>query len=190
MTTTLEPVPVRNRGNYMGMTVKERVELARLEAVIEKGKQTFIEVGLALMTIRDSRLYRDRFSSFDDYCRERWDFGRRHASQLIEAFGLAAECEAAGLPVPENEHQARDILTERKRQEKTLGGSSTKGLRDNTKRTTEQAAATARAIEAVKWQKTAVLVGKLRALHADHPRAHRASETLDIYLNIIKNPNA
>jgi phage N-6-adenine-methyltransferase len=46
--------------------------LAECEAVIERGLATFVEVGNALLEIRDDRLYRETHRTFEDYCRERW----------------------------------------------------------------------------------------------------------------------
>jgi hypothetical protein len=60
--------------------------LAELEAVIERGRQTFVEVGLALLEIRARRLFRELgFATFTDYCRQRWDFTPQRAVQLIQA---------------------------------------------------------------------------------------------------------
>ena len=53
--------------------------LAELETVIESGIRTFVDVGRALLEIRDSRLYRESYPTFDEYCRERWGFGRIRA---------------------------------------------------------------------------------------------------------------
>lgn len=72
------------------------------EAIIQTGLQTFIEVGEALMAIRDGRLYRATHSDFDTYCRERWGFSRRRAGQMIEAAEVGNM-----LPTPpENARQA------------------------------------------------------------------------------------
>jgi hypothetical protein len=43
----------------------------------------FVEIGLALATIRQRRLYRLEFATFEEYCRARWGFSRRRAYQLI-----------------------------------------------------------------------------------------------------------
>ena len=59
--------------------------LAELEAVIDAGLHTFIEVGLALAEIREQRLYREHYDSFEVYCRTRFNFNRQRASQLIKA---------------------------------------------------------------------------------------------------------
>jgi hypothetical protein len=61
-------------------------ELKAREAVIKRGKQAFIEVGLALMDIRDRRGYRAAgFETFETYCRERWSFPRNTAQHYIDA---------------------------------------------------------------------------------------------------------
>lgn len=85
------------------LTVDEATALAEHEQVIERGIQTFTEVGNALLKIRDGRLYRADFGTFEDYCRERWSFSARRAGQLIEAAAI-------GTIVPvENEGQAREL---------------------------------------------------------------------------------
>lgn len=77
--------------------------LADCEAVIERGLNTFVEVGAALMEIRDSRLYRSTHGDFDTYCQDRWGFSRRRAGQMIEAAEV-------GTMVPtSNERQARAL---------------------------------------------------------------------------------
>lgn len=46
------------------------------------------QVGEALLHIRDKRLYRSTHKTFEEYCRERWDFSRRRAYQLLDAAGV------------------------------------------------------------------------------------------------------
>jgi phage N-6-adenine-methyltransferase len=67
------------------MTTVVTTTLVECEAIIERGLGTFVEVGEALLAIRDERLYRDTHGTFEDYCRERWGFNRQRASQLIGA---------------------------------------------------------------------------------------------------------
>ncbi len=62
------------------MTVREaRPErtLAELEAVMERGLVTFIEVGTALLEIDDGRLYLESHATFEEYLWERWGASRR-----------------------------------------------------------------------------------------------------------------
>jgi len=63
----------------------EQNRLKQLEEIIERGKKTFVEVGLALLEIRDKRLYKESHSSFDSYCRERWGYSRQYGHQLMAA---------------------------------------------------------------------------------------------------------
>jgi hypothetical protein len=67
------------------LSLDEQAELARLETVIEKGLETFFEVGSALLDIREKRLYRQSHSTFADYCRERWTLSASYAHQLIDS---------------------------------------------------------------------------------------------------------
>jgi hypothetical protein len=94
----------------VGLETGELRSLAELEAVIERGIDTFKEVGQALMEVRDRRLYRATHGDFDTYCRERWGFTKTHANRLIRAtktvMGLAP-IGATSLPV--NEAQAREL---------------------------------------------------------------------------------
>lgn len=98
--------------------------LAECEAVIERGLRTFVEVGEALIKIRDAKLFRQDFDTFETYCKERWGFDRTYASKLISAAQItkAVRAEAARvLPignkpdarpvpaVPKNEAQARAL---------------------------------------------------------------------------------
>lgn len=64
---------------------KEATALAQCEEVIERGLDSFIEVGNALLQIRDQRLYRSDYDNFEVYCQERWDMSGRRAHQLIDS---------------------------------------------------------------------------------------------------------
>jgi phage N-6-adenine-methyltransferase len=90
------------------VTVGEAERLAVLEQVIADGLQTFVDVGNALLEIRDGRLYRTTHGTFEDYCRERWGMVRRHADRLIEAASVAENLRPIGL-IPATESQARPL---------------------------------------------------------------------------------
>jgi hypothetical protein len=84
--------------------------LADLESVIERGLSSFVEVGEALMTIRDEKLYRQDHDTFEAYCRERWGFGKAHSYRLIESAEVVAALSPMGdVPVPTTERQARAL---------------------------------------------------------------------------------
>lgn len=79
----------------MELTTTERSELGQLEEAIERGLETFVEVGNALMVIRDRRLWRDGYATFDTYCRTRWQMTAPHASRLIQAAEVVTEIREA-----------------------------------------------------------------------------------------------
>lgn len=106
----------------MSVTDLEKSRLSELEVTIERGQKTFIEVGLALAEIRDSRLYREGFPTFEDYCQSKWGWSRVRAHQLIEAANTVEEMCPTGhktdlltivnkpeLPQVANEGQAREL---------------------------------------------------------------------------------
>lgn len=75
-------------GHAVGTDVLSRDELLALsgyEQTIERGLNTYIEVGTALGQVREQRLYRAQYASFQAYCATRWGFTGRRGNQLIEA---------------------------------------------------------------------------------------------------------
>lgn len=85
-------------------------EFEKLEATIRVGLQTFREVGAALLEIRDRRGYLlAEFTTFEDYCRERWSMERAHAYRLINAAQVIDHLSPIGDTLPANEAQARPL---------------------------------------------------------------------------------
>jgi len=91
------------------LSIDERNELERCEVVIKQGLETFIEVGQALLTIREKRLYRLEFGTFEDYCRDRWGMSRINAHRLIEASEVMSNLLPMGNIKPQSERQARPL---------------------------------------------------------------------------------
>lgn len=61
-------------------------ELERLhacEAIIHQGLQAFIEVGMALQEIRNGKLYRAGYKTFEAYCEDVFSIKRRNAYTLM-----------------------------------------------------------------------------------------------------------
>lgn len=90
----------------------ESGELARHEAVIEKGLTTFIDVGNALLAIKDGKLYRDVFMTFEEYCSTRWNMHRSRAYRFIDAAEVVNNLRGQMSPIgdiPRNEAQARPL---------------------------------------------------------------------------------
>lgn len=84
-----------------------------LERKIEKALKAFYEAGLALREIRDRRLYRDVYQTFEEYCRERFNLSRRRPYQLIQAAdvmdNLMVMCTDGTHPLPSSERQIRPL---------------------------------------------------------------------------------
>jgi hypothetical protein len=99
------------------LTNAEKEQLLECETAIQKGWETFVDVGNALLRIRDSRLYRDTHKDFEAYCRNKWDYQRAYAYRLM---GAAATVKALspigdnklpkGIPLPSNEAQVRPLV--------------------------------------------------------------------------------
>lgn len=86
-----------------GLAVPDQGRLAELEEIVARGLSTFIEVGNALLEIRESKLYEQTHITFETYCNEKWAMGRSYANKLI----LAAQ---VGTTVPiATERQAREL---------------------------------------------------------------------------------
>jgi hypothetical protein len=93
------------------LTTAEAAQLETCEATIRAGMQTFLEVGESLLLIRDARLYRQDFGTFEDYCRQRWGMVASRARQLIGAAGVVRNLESVTTVTPNNERQARALVS-------------------------------------------------------------------------------
>jgi hypothetical protein len=75
---------------------------------------TFLEVGLALMAIRNSRLYRDGYPTFDAYLQHRWpELSSRRAYQLMEAASVVQHVNQGSMnqgSIPTSERHVRPLV--------------------------------------------------------------------------------
>ncbi len=67
------------------LTIEEKSRLRDCEKIISIGLHAFVEVGNALIEIRNQKLYRVNFQTFEHYCRERWQLKRQRAYEMMEA---------------------------------------------------------------------------------------------------------
>lgn len=88
--------------------------------VIRAGFNTFVKVGVALMDIRDRRLYRHEFGTWEQFCREVTGQSKTHANRTILAACVVndlavrlADCPGGGgagdVPLPHCEALAREL---------------------------------------------------------------------------------
>jgi hypothetical protein len=88
----------------------ERNKLKQLEKIVADDMGRFIRVGMALAEIRDLRLYRETHTTFEAYCRNKFDMLRAHAYRLISQASVVNELSPIGdIPKPQNEAQAREL---------------------------------------------------------------------------------
>ncbi|MFD5508966.1 hypothetical protein ACFWIB_14485 [Streptomyces sp. NPDC127051] len=91
------------------LNAAEQTDLAQFEGVIERGMNTFVEVGNALAAIQERKLYRSDHGTFEMYCRERWGFSRARAYQLTASAAAVSTIVDSGEVAPTNEGQAREL---------------------------------------------------------------------------------
>lgn len=89
----------------------EFAKLENLEETINTGLKSFLDVGRALMQIRDEKLYRKSHDTFEVYCQQRWDMSIRFAQMQISAAKTADRISDAnhGSPLPKTERVARPL---------------------------------------------------------------------------------
>lgn len=90
------------------LTTTERGALERNEAIIRDGVKTFVQVGNALSEIRDDKLYRAKFDTFEDYCKVRWGMSRIHAHRMMESAEVMELLPIGNKPTTES--QARELV--------------------------------------------------------------------------------
>lgn len=93
------------------LSIDEKIRLSQLEERIERGLKGYVEAGEALKQIRDLRLYREQFDSFEAYCEERWRISRARGYQLIGAAEVVNYLKLSTLvdTLPTRERQARPL---------------------------------------------------------------------------------
>ena len=102
-----------SNSDSLDLSVAQESRLKSLEQVIETGLAALTSVGDALADIRDGRMYRATHSTFEAYCKDRWQIGRSQAYRMIDhSLVIDAIGESAGDLSPHgdiSEKAARDI---------------------------------------------------------------------------------
>lgn len=108
----VEVLPPDDKEVSETLTADEKKELTRCERVIRGGWETFVEVGKALAAIQQQRLYREKYRTFEAYCRVQWQYGKSHAHRLIGAAEVVDHLSPIGdeLPMPRSESQVRPLI--------------------------------------------------------------------------------
>jgi hypothetical protein len=69
-------------------------DLSALEKIVDAGMTSFVETGCALRDIRDRKLWRGAYDSFDAYCNGRFSIKQRQANRIIDASETVESFEA------------------------------------------------------------------------------------------------
>jgi hypothetical protein len=84
------------------LTSGEKTLKVELEAVVQAGLDEFLRVGNALATLRNKRLFRTEFATFEEYCRNKFGLARSSADSLIRSAQTAEVLLEAGIELPPN----------------------------------------------------------------------------------------
>ena len=71
------------------LNCEERIRLAQLETLIQGSLEKFLLAGRALLEIKTRRLYRQEYSTFQDYCMKRWAISERRGLDLVRSTAVA-----------------------------------------------------------------------------------------------------
>lgn len=96
------------------LTKQEQGTLAEYEETIRQGMSTFVDIGRALTAIRDNRLYRANYGTFEEYCSKKWDMSRPRAYQLIGSVEVGEQ--NPEIAVESHARQLKSVAPERRKE--------------------------------------------------------------------------
>ena len=105
------------------LTTERKSRLKELEQIVKDTEKVlskaFVQFGAALMEIRDHKLWTEEAGTWDQYCKNTFDWSRERASQLIRASKvvLALPPKAATMVAGERQARALADVPEEKRAE-------------------------------------------------------------------------
>lgn len=73
------------------LQTQEQERFHELEVVIEEGRNAWLQVGCAIWEIRERKLYRENYKTFEAYCASRWGWSKRHCDQIASASQILKE---------------------------------------------------------------------------------------------------
>ncbi len=91
----------------VALTEAENARLAQCDARIDQGLVKiwyyYLDVGAALMTVWNERLYREKYGTFEEYCRAKSAFHRAHCYRLMAAAQIVKHLSPIGDILPKTE---------------------------------------------------------------------------------------
>lgn len=84
--------------------------LRELEQIIEQNMDAWIRIGMALIEIRDERLYQETHPTLEEWAKDRFSISRRHAYRLMDGVKVRDIIVSHGSQtLPVNERQVRQL---------------------------------------------------------------------------------
>jgi hypothetical protein len=104
---TAAPLP-GNAALAATLSAEERQRLRQYELMIQ---QNMVEIGMALLDIQESRLYRETHESFEAYVHDRFGISKTHAYGKIAAARVIKNLSGVVHVLPQNERQCRPLTS-------------------------------------------------------------------------------
>lgn len=82
-------LPTNQLTDTPALIAQEQDMLVKCESAIENLRFAFWAAGKALQVVRDARLYRAKFETFEEYTQARWDITPQYAGKLIRTWRVA-----------------------------------------------------------------------------------------------------
>ena len=104
------------------LTDIEQDDFERLEDVIRENYKSTYELAAAMAEIRNRRLHREFYDTFEEYCKERWKYSRSYCARLADMNEVIQDLKEYKNSdvMPRNELQARVFVPLNKDQRITL----------------------------------------------------------------------
>ncbi len=95
---------------YVGkkLSAKGQKTLKRMEHTIARGLAEFVNVGRALVAIRNEQLYKASHPTFEEYCQSRWKFSAKQAYRFIAAAEIVEQLRVGKGRVPRSSLPKRE----------------------------------------------------------------------------------
>ncbi|MFI9186808.1 hypothetical protein ACIGXG_31835 [Streptomyces goshikiensis] len=84
-----DKLPTKQLTDTPTLIAQEQDMLLKCESAIENLSLAFFAAGKALQVMRDAKLYRNQFDTFEEYTQERWDITPQYAGKLIRTWRVA-----------------------------------------------------------------------------------------------------
>lgn len=91
------------------LSITERKTYKALKETIRHGLKAYIEMGQAFYRIREERLYREDYSTFQEFVVQEWSVSREFVDATIRATETAEKFQSANVPAPVSKTHALEL---------------------------------------------------------------------------------